>query len=76
MNFSEVELRVRKVRCRSRVWGWKKSLTIFADRTGEKLGAANFNLDNTACKVPFAPDTIDKVAKRGAIGKKRKTVKC
>ena len=31
---------------------------------------------HTACKIPFAPDYIRKVAARGAIGKKRKTAKC
>jgi hypothetical protein len=33
-------------------------------------------LNETSCKVPFAPEYIAKIEKRGAIGKKRKTVKC
>ena len=34
------------------------------------------DMSGTACKVPSAPDYIRKVQERGAIGKKRKTVKC
>ncbi len=33
-------------------------------------------MGNTACQVPYAPDYIAKMEKRGVIGKKRKTVKC
>jgi 3-methyladenine DNA glycosylase AlkD len=33
-------------------------------------------MGNTACQVPYAPDYIEKIRKRGAIGKKRKTVRC
>lgn len=51
-------------------------LTALARQIGEKIGAVTVDLGNTACKVPFAPTYIDKVAARGAIGKKRKTVKC
>jgi hypothetical protein len=34
------------------------------------------DMGGTACKVPYAPEYIQKVQKRGAIGKKRKTAKC
>jgi hypothetical protein len=33
-------------------------------------------MGGTACKVPDAAEYIQKVQKRGAIGKKRKTTKC
>lgn len=51
-------------------------LTALARQTGVKIGPVTVDVGNTACKVPFAPDYIDKVAARGTIGKKRKTVKC
>lgn len=53
-----------------------QSLTAFARQTGEKIGPVSVDMGDTACKVPFAPEYIAKVAARGAIGKKRKTVKC
>jgi hypothetical protein len=40
------------------------------------LGGSKVDMGNNACEVPFAPDYIRKVEKRGTIGKKRKTVKC
>ena len=51
-------------------------LTQFAIQTAEKIGPVNVDVGNTSCQVPFAPDYIRKAEKRGAIGKKRKTVKC
>jgi hypothetical protein len=51
-------------------------LTEFALQTGEKIGPVTADLGDNDCQVPFAPDYIRKVQKRGAIGKKRKTAKC
>lgn len=51
-------------------------LTDTAIQTGEKIGPVTANLGNNACQVPFAPDSIRKVQKRGTIGKKRATAKC
>lgn len=51
-------------------------LTKFATQIGEEIGPVTVDMGNTACKVPFAPDYIRKVEKRGTIGKKRKTAKC
>jgi len=51
-------------------------LTKFAIQTAEKIGPVNVDVGNTSCQVPFAPEYIQKAEKRGAIGKKRKTVKC
>jgi len=53
-----------------------KPLADLALTTAEKIGKVNVDVGNTACKVPFAPDYIRKVQKRGTVGKKRKTVKC
>jgi len=51
-------------------------LTEFALQVGEKIGPVTADLGNNDCQVPFAPDHIRKVQKRGAIGKKRKSAKC
>jgi 3-methyladenine DNA glycosylase AlkD len=53
-----------------------KALTEAAVKTGEKIGTVTVDMGNTACKVPFAPDYIKKVQKRGTIGKKRKAARC
>jgi 3-methyladenine DNA glycosylase AlkD len=53
-----------------------KPLTEFALQTGEKIGPVKADLGNNDCQIPFAPDYIRKVQKRGAIGKKRKSAKC
>jgi 3-methyladenine DNA glycosylase AlkD len=58
------------------VGSYVQSLTALARQIGEKIGPVTVDMGNTACKVPYAPEYIDKVAKRGSIGKKRKTVKC
>ncbi len=53
-----------------------KTLTELAIQTGDKIGPVMADLGDTSCQVPFAPDYIGKVQKRGTIGKKRKTAKC
>jgi 3-methyladenine DNA glycosylase AlkD len=53
-----------------------KALNALAMEIGAKLGEVTVDMDGTACKVPFAPDHIKKIEKRGGIGKKKKTVKC
>jgi 3-methyladenine DNA glycosylase AlkD len=53
-----------------------KPLTDLAVETGTQIGPVSVDMGGTACKVPFSPDSIAKVQKRGAIGKKRKTAKC
>jgi hypothetical protein len=58
------------------VGSYVRPLTETAIRIGEKIGPVTVDMGNTACQVPFAPDYIRKVQKRGAIGKKRKSAKC
>jgi 3-methyladenine DNA glycosylase AlkD len=53
-----------------------KSLTGEALETAKRLGTIVVDVGDTACKVPSATDHIGKARTRGAIGKKRKTVKC
>lgn len=51
-------------------------LTEEALSAAEEIGVVKVDMGNTACKVPFAPDYIRKVAEKGRIGKKRKTARC
>ena len=53
-----------------------KALTAIAKATGERIGPVTADLGNNACRIPFAPEYIRKVEKRGSIGRKRKTAKC
>jgi 3-methyladenine DNA glycosylase AlkD len=53
-----------------------RALTEFARQVGEKIGRVEVDMGNNACQVPFAPDCIRKVEKRGAIGNKRRSAKC
>jgi 3-methyladenine DNA glycosylase AlkD len=58
------------------VGAYVPSLTDTAIQTAEKIGPVTADMGNTSCQVPFAPDYIRKVQKRGTIGKKRKSAKC
>lgn len=51
-------------------------LTGDAMRAAEEAGPVTADLGNNSCQVPFAPAYIEKVRKRGALGKKRKSAKC
>ncbi len=51
-------------------------LLTAAQRTAKQIGKVEVEMGKTACKVPLASSTIDKVAALGRVGKKRKTVKC
>lgn len=53
-----------------------KELTAAAEAAAKRIGTVQVDMGKTACKVPSALEYIDKVRKRGALGKKRKTVKC
>ena len=53
-----------------------KSLTETALKIGEAIGPITADLGDNQCRIPFSPDYIRKVQRRGSIGKKRKTVKC
>ena len=58
------------------VGSYVKELTDVAIQIGTKIGPVTVEMEGTACKVPYAPESIQKVEKRGSIGKKRKTAKC
>jgi hypothetical protein len=58
------------------VGSWVKALTGEAQKTGYAIGEIKVDMGNTACKVPFAPDYIQKVIDRGTAGKKKKMARC
>ena len=58
------------------VRSYVKSLTELAVQTGTKIGKVTVDMGGTACKVPFAPEYIEKARKRGTLEKKRKSTKC
>lgn len=51
-------------------------LTQEALAVGEQIGTVKVDMGNTACKVPSAPEYIQKVVAMGRVGKKRKTARC
>ena len=58
------------------VGSYVSGLTNKAIETGEKIGKVDVEMGGTACIVPSSPIYIDKVKKRGSIGKKRKVARC
>ncbi len=58
------------------VGSYVQGLTERAVQAGVKVGRVQVDMGGTACKVPYAPEYIEKVRARGAVGKKRKTMKC
>jgi hypothetical protein len=51
-------------------------LTDQARKVAKTIGKVEVFMGDTACKVPLATEYIEKVAKRGSIGKKRKSARC
>ena len=51
-------------------------LTDEAIATAKKMGVVSVEMNGTACMVPDAVTYIGKIAARGSLGKKKKTVKC
>jgi 3-methyladenine DNA glycosylase AlkD len=58
------------------VGSYVKALTPDAIAAAKKIGVVEVDMGNTSCKVPDAAAYIDKVKKRGTLGKKRKSAKC
>jgi len=58
------------------VAGYVADLTQEARIVAVEIGKLDFVMEGTACKVPFAPDYIDKMIQRGKPGQKRKTARC
>jgi 3-methyladenine DNA glycosylase AlkD len=51
-------------------------LSDLALQTAKKIGEVSVDVGDTSCKVPYAPEYIEKARKKGTVGKKRKTAKC
>lgn len=58
------------------VGSYVKELTQEALLTAEEIGTVKVDMGETSCKVPLASAYIQKVAMRGAVGKKRKQARC
>lgn len=58
------------------VGGYVQPLTAEALAVGKRLGKVDVDMGDTECKVPAIADSIARMQARGALGKKRKTVKC
>lgn len=58
------------------VGAYVKALNPAAKKAAKKIGAVSVDMGDTSCKVPSALQYIAKIEQRGAVGKKRKTVKC
>lgn len=52
------------------------ALSAEAQKTAKAIGKVSVYMGDTACKVPFAPDYIQKVIDKGYLGKKRKMARC
>lgn len=53
-----------------------KSLSEEARRVADHIGKVHVDVGNTACKVPYAPEYIEKAIARGKLGQKKKTAIC
>lgn len=53
-----------------------RELSDEAIAAGKRIGKVEVDVGGTACKVPFAPEYIEKIRARGAMFKKKKTAKC
>lgn len=51
------------------------SLTIKSVEIAQSIGKVSVDMGGTACKVPYAPEYIEKVKARGSVGKKRKAIR-
>ena len=58
------------------VGGCVTALSEYALQVAKEIGKVSVDMGNTACKVHFAPDSIEKIKKRGTVGKKRMSAKC
>ncbi len=58
------------------VGSYFEPLHTLAYQVAEQIGKVSVSMGSTACKVPFAPDYIQKVADKQQVGKKRKSAIC
>lgn len=53
-----------------------KELSELARQTGVAIGKVKVDVGDTACKIPYAPEYIEKAESKNAVGKKRKSARC
>ncbi len=58
------------------VGSYVPALTQKAMETARAIGKVAVDVGGTACKVPFAPDYIQKIVDAGRVGRKRKKARC
>jgi 3-methyladenine DNA glycosylase AlkD len=58
------------------VGSYVSELSDLAIEIAEKIGKVKVDMGGTACKVPFAPEYIQKVKDKQGIGKKKKMARC
>ncbi|PXY02742.1 DNA alkylation repair protein [Marinifilum breve] len=58
------------------VGAYVEELTDLSMKTAEKIGKVNVYMGKTSCKVPFAPQYLQKIIDKGRVGKKKKTARC
>jgi 3-methyladenine DNA glycosylase AlkD len=58
------------------VGSYVKPLLKQAKAAASQIGAVKVDMGDTACKVPLAIESIQKIEAAGRLGKKRKTIRC
>ncbi|MPQ46725.1 DNA alkylation repair protein [Marinifilum sp. N1E240] len=58
------------------VGAYVSELTDLSMQTAEKIGKVEVFMGKTSCKVPFAPEYLQKIIDKGRVGKKKKTARC
>jgi 3-methyladenine DNA glycosylase AlkD len=56
--------------------GYSQPLTDAAQKAAKEIGVVEVDMGDTSCKVPFAPEYIERMHARGMLGKKKKTCRC
>jgi len=58
------------------VGAYVSELTDLSMQTAEIIGKVEVFMGKTSCKVPFAPEYLQKIIDKGRVGKKKKTARC
>jgi hypothetical protein len=58
------------------VGGYVAPLTTAALKVANAIGKVSVDMKGTSCKVPFAPDYIQKMIDKGVVGRKKKMARC
>jgi 3-methyladenine DNA glycosylase AlkD len=58
------------------VGAYVSGLTELSMKTAKKIGKVDVYMGKTSCKVPFAPEYLQKIIDKGRVGKKKKTARC